>query len=58
MNVWARPRCSSSFVAAGSSASAGTRTDVSVVLVVRQLSRDQKAEIRYLTDYITGRYPG
>ncbi|HET9252669.1 MAG TPA: CBS domain-containing protein [Candidatus Eisenbacteria bacterium] len=31
---------------------------ISIGDLVRQLSQDQKAEIRYLTDYITGRYPG
>jgi CBS domain-containing protein len=31
---------------------------ISIGDVVRRLSQDQKAEIRYLTDYITGRYPG
>ena len=31
---------------------------VSIGDVVKQLSKDQRAEIRYLTDYITGRYPG
>jgi len=31
---------------------------VSIGDVVKGLSVDQKAEIRYLTDYITGRYPG
>lgn len=31
---------------------------ISIGDVVRQLSQDQRAEIRYLTDYITGRYPG
>ena len=30
---------------------------VSIGDVVKQLSKDQRAEIRYLTDYITGRYP-
>jgi CBS domain-containing protein len=30
---------------------------VSIGDVVKQLSKDQKAEIRYLTDYITGKYP-
>ena len=30
---------------------------VSIGDVVKQLSRDQKAQIRYLTDYITGKYP-
>lgn len=30
---------------------------ISIGDVVRQLSRDQTAEIRYLTDYITGKYP-
>jgi CBS domain-containing protein len=30
---------------------------ISIGDVVKQLSRDQKAEIRYLTDYITGKYP-
>ena len=30
---------------------------VSIGDVVKQLSTDQKAEIRYLTDYITGKYP-
>lgn len=36
----------------------GTLTGlISIGDVVRQLSQDQKAEIRYLTDYITGRYP-
>jgi CBS domain-containing protein len=37
----------------------GTLTGlISIGDVVKQLSQDQKAEIRYLTDYITGRYPG
>jgi len=31
---------------------------ISIGDVVKQLSRDQKAQIRYLTDYITGKYPG
>ena len=30
---------------------------VSIGDVVKQLSRDQKAHIRYLTDYICGKYP-
>jgi CBS domain-containing protein len=30
---------------------------ISIGDVVKQLSRDQKAQIRYLTDYITGKYP-
>jgi len=30
---------------------------VSIGDVVKQLSKDQKAQIRYLTDYITGKYP-
>ena len=30
---------------------------ISIGDVVRQLSKDQKAQIRYLTDYITGKYP-
>ncbi len=30
---------------------------VSIGDVVKQLSKDQRAEIRYLTDYITGKYP-
>jgi CBS domain-containing protein len=37
----------------------GTLTGlISIGDVVKRLSQDQKAEIRYLTDYITGRYPG
>ena len=31
---------------------------ISIGDVVKQLSMDQRAEIRYLTDYITGKYPG
>ena len=31
---------------------------ISIGDVVKRLSMDQKAEIRYLTDYITGKYPG
>jgi CBS domain-containing protein len=31
---------------------------VSVGDLVKQVSRDQKAEIKYLTDYISGKYPG
>ena len=31
---------------------------VSIGDVVKRLSMDQRAEIRYLTDYITGKYPG
>jgi CBS domain-containing protein len=31
---------------------------ISIGDVVKRLSTDQKAEIRYLTDYITGKYPG
>ncbi|HKW52039.1 MAG TPA: CBS domain-containing protein [Candidatus Eisenbacteria bacterium] len=30
---------------------------ISIGDVVKQLSKDQKAQIRYLTDYITGKYP-
>ena len=30
---------------------------VSIGDVVKQLSKDQRAQIRYLTDYITGKYP-
>jgi CBS domain-containing protein len=30
---------------------------ISIGDVVKRLSMDQKAEIRYLTDYITGKYP-
>jgi CBS domain-containing protein len=30
---------------------------VSIGDVVKQLSQDRKAEIKYLTDYITGKYP-
>jgi CBS domain-containing protein len=30
---------------------------ISVGDVIKRLSLDQKAEIRYLTDYITGKYP-
>ena len=31
---------------------------VSIGDLVKQLSRDQQCEIQYLTDYITGKYPG
>jgi CBS domain-containing protein len=31
---------------------------ISIGDVIKRLSTDQKAEIRYLTDYITGKYPG
>jgi CBS domain-containing protein len=31
---------------------------VSIGDLVKQLSRDQKYEIQFLTDYITGKYPG
>jgi len=31
---------------------------VSIGDLVKQLSRDQQYEIKYLTDYITGKYPG
>ena len=31
---------------------------VSVGDLVRQISKDQTADIKYLTDYITGKYPG
>jgi CBS domain-containing protein len=31
---------------------------VSVGDLVKQMTKDQKAEIKYLTDYITGKYPG
>lgn len=31
---------------------------ISIGDVVKRLSMDQRAEIRYLTDYITGKYPG
>jgi len=31
---------------------------VSIGDVVKRLSMDQRAEIRYLTEYITGKYPG
>jgi len=31
---------------------------VSIGDLVKQLSKDQKFEIQYLTDYITGKYPG
>ncbi len=30
---------------------------ISIGDLVKQLSKDQKAQIRYLTDYITGKYP-
>jgi CBS domain-containing protein len=30
---------------------------VSIGDIVKQLSREQKAQIQYLTDYITGKYP-
>ena len=30
---------------------------ISIGDVVKQLSQDRKAEIKYLTDYITGKYP-
>jgi CBS domain-containing protein len=31
---------------------------ISIGDVVKRLSQDRKAEIKYLTDYITGKYPG
>ncbi len=31
---------------------------VSLGDLVKQISRDQKADIKYLTDYISGKYPG
>jgi len=31
---------------------------VSIGDLVKQISQDQKYEIKYLTDYITGKYPG
>jgi CBS domain-containing protein len=31
---------------------------VSIGDLVKQISRDRKFEVQYLTDYITGRYPG
>ena len=31
---------------------------VSIGDLVKQISQDRKFEVQYLTDYITGRYPG
>jgi signal-transduction protein with cAMP-binding, CBS, and nucleotidyltransferase domain len=31
---------------------------VSIGDLVKQISQDREVEVRYLTDYITGKYPG